>query len=719
MGERTPWAVLGLTCPSRGSQILEFDSACWNHENSLAIGLGTLEETHKLSDASSSAPQGGMWHAERSAGPMFVECVAAHERERSLLFDSSEALREQQGAIDIVESRLADLVKNLEQLCAELEISYQACQAIAISHQASTTIATHIDTFIDEASLPDGLEDYLQYGTTNGLQLVDGIYDSGDDNDNSLTFSLAVQLVSKKVKFYKKESTRKIYLYEHMKPRVDSLLVLAQERCKKEIYSSLERMQMPGTNIRILRDVILIKKCIPMFQFLQEHDPHELSNIRQHYLRTIAGSHADEMSQYSGQMFDNLVRYRARAVSETSGPTLSSRLASLVDTIKILPPVELAVVHACKHTRPLFFEEIFRNVAQKLSVIAEDEQRSLNTIFGDTFGLDFENMMGEIWAKSLQLVNYQSSVCADTVALALSILVSRSLSRKISEVNSAAGQACLVFHTRAVDEGIKPRLDDVLDSIAKSLLEFKLSNVASSTVLGWTLRYGRVVCSLRSVIYAGAVIGASDENWASAVSEKLDHLQGYFLRMLENCCSMAVVPKDDGHMNTFHVRNLQAILEIYASSVDYQIALQSDIRLISQLRDARMDTAVDYLLGTELNDVLQILSNNDLLEKAIEDALLAYSVEWELRLLRIREHFFELITNVECSSLPHLRSHIVELGLRKLGSRMVVVNRNLEVLVAHSYPHMSAFLVPNNAIMHWARGGMTLGTSSSSEQATL
>jgi hypothetical protein len=107
------------------------------------------------------------------------------------------------------------------------------------------------------------------------------------------------------------------------------------------------------------------------------------------------------------------------------------------------------------------------------------------------------------------------------------------------------------------------------------------------------------------------------------------------------------------------------------------------------------------------------------LEKAIEDALSTYSVEWELRLLRIRENFFELITNVECSSLPHLRTHIVELGMRKLGSRMVVVNRNLEVLVAHSYPHMSAFLVPNNAIMHWARGGMTLGTSSSSEQATL
>jgi hypothetical protein len=169
-------------------------------------------------------------------------------------------LRKQQGVVAVVENRLADVVKRLEQLCTEVDMSQQECQTIADSHQASTTIAAHIETFIDEASLPGGLEDFLLFGTANGLQFLRGMHENGDDADNSLTFSRALQLVSTKAKFYEKESTRKTAIYEAMKLRVDSLLVLPHERSKNEIYSALERMETPGTNIRIVREAILIKK---------------------------------------------------------------------------------------------------------------------------------------------------------------------------------------------------------------------------------------------------------------------------------------------------------------------------------------------------------------------------------------------------------------------------------------------------------------------------
>jgi hypothetical protein len=71
MGDWKPWAALGLARPSLGFQKMECNFAFRNQENSLLLGLETLEKTYGLSDANASAPQSTLRHAERSAGSIF------------------------------------------------------------------------------------------------------------------------------------------------------------------------------------------------------------------------------------------------------------------------------------------------------------------------------------------------------------------------------------------------------------------------------------------------------------------------------------------------------------------------------------------------------------------------------------------------------------------------------------------------------------------------
>ena len=582
-------------------------------------------------------------HANRKFERVSGEAAQLYEREQESLVRLEKQAQSHEEKLSEVANEVGKIVDRLEGVSCEVERLRTETEFLSNKISAYLTTEDCLSAYVDSVLLSPALVRHIVDGPVGNAEYVEYLKE-----------------LRTKIARFELEDTREAAFYKELKAILGKVVIRAVYKVTQFLLSKIQLLQVPNTNIHIVKETSLLKHRFLM-EFLRDVSPKAFAHVRSMYVTIMSQLYevlfqryatglltlknkdtagfvigaANEQVYWNSAETAKQISYKNSSTQGRGGnDSIEARLENLSkpNASAIVLPVAEA------NNERFLFEEIHRSLGKMLTDTCTTEHRFCSHFFGDKQGKMFGIFFKRIVDMLVKIVFDHISSSKDAIG---ALLCSKITEAQRNEMQKRDIPTLFDYFIR-VDVLLKPRFKVLFDENLNSVLAAKKDANRLFRGENETRPYAitRRFAQFSSAILVLCSFGAPDKTLVQSTAR----LRTAFNDLLGRVSTLYKKPRS---RITFLVNNFDIILTTYGSC---HLQSTADYSFFSSLLTAQIATYVELELSSHFPDLQTLLRSTKLQksrhpERKVRAVLQEFSRNWQIALAHMEEGILQSFPN--------------------------------------------------------------------------